>query len=164
MKGLFSVRQTLGAVITTAPQALARSVRTSDCLGHCLKTQLYCELQSKSQMFSDFDGENAERTENYPWKTMILYWKMVIHFAIRGNRFHTRRLLWVDRWRREAQVCTTLRERFLRNLPLVLACHGHQIMLTGSGEHCQEWGQRWGIREYGWDLMLGLRSNVGAEI
>ena len=37
------------------------------------KAEMYCELQYKCQLVSEFSIENAERMENCPWKTMILY-------------------------------------------------------------------------------------------
>ena len=44
----------------------------------------YCELQHKRQLLGVFSIGNAERMENFPSKTMILYLKMADYFAIRG--------------------------------------------------------------------------------
>ena len=51
----------------------------------------YCELQYKCHPLSNISIENAERMENCPWKTMILYWKVAIYFAIRGTGRHSQR-------------------------------------------------------------------------
>ena len=37
------------------------------------------------QLFPDFSIENAGRTENYPWISMVFYWEVAICFAIRGT-------------------------------------------------------------------------------
>ena len=45
----------------------------------------YCniKLQYKCRILPIFLLTNAERMENFPWKMMILYWKMAGYFAIR---------------------------------------------------------------------------------
>ena len=56
------------------------------------KSRPYSKLQYKRQLFFfDFFGWKCKRRmENCPWKTMTLYWKMAIYFALRGTGRHRR--------------------------------------------------------------------------
>ena len=48
------------------------------------------KLQHKCQLFYEFSIENAEITENSPWKTMILIekWPFILRFEVRAQHVH----------------------------------------------------------------------------